>query len=184
MKNNEEIVKIMDFILNKATPEELFIIEKAMERRKDDIKSGRHLLNLSQSAQKTSELIQGQFGSFSEIQAMAKNFITQMIRQTLPDIPEEHLNILLKEWLPSQEKVKTNNSSATGLPKDITLSMVVQFIDYSFGRMNPEEKVQLRPDWNKQYWAHFSPELRQLLALLLTGKITEKQFWLEYKKLQ
>lgn len=185
MLNREELLKITEYILNRASLEDLVVFEKAIARRKEDIKSGRYYLDLKSSAQQTSALIQQQMGSLADIQKMAKNFIEQMVRQVLPDIPEDHLKTLLKEWLPQSQTTPEQQygGRASRLPPEVIYSMVTQFIDYSKGRMKPEEKQQLRPDWNKQYWEHFSPELQQLLANFLSGNLTEKQFWIEYKKI-
>ncbi len=61
-------------------------------------------------------------------------------------------------------------------------SMLVQFIDYSLGRMDEDEKENLASDWQMRYWNTFSSGLKKLLSNLLKGKISEGSFWEEYKK--
>ncbi len=60
------------------------------------------------------------------------------------------------------------------LPPDAILTMVMQFLSYSTESMSVSQQMRLNeeiPDWQRRYWAQFSPRIRELLTLFLRGEI-------------
>ncbi len=175
MNRKKELVMILDFILNKSQPEELDVIQDSISRRRNDMNSQIMHLNVPGMAGNISNSIKDQFSSFNNVHTMIRGFVKDIIVKSIPNIPKEHLEILLNEWVSNPEKIKKGNEA--NLPRKAVRSMIVQFIDYSLGRMTPDEKKQLQSGWSKKYWNIFSISTRKIISDLLTGKIAEKQFW-------
>jgi hypothetical protein len=180
MDRKKDLIIVLDYILNKSRPEELDVIMESVMRRKQDL--SRNLVNLDVSgmAGNISEAIKEKFSSFDNIHEMIKGFVKDIIIKSIPDIPPEHVEILLNEWVSNPEKIKQGNEDK--LPKKAVRDMIVQFVDYSLGRMKTEEKNQLEAGWSKKYWNIFSISTRKMISDLLTGKISEKKFWKEINK--
>jgi hypothetical protein len=70
----------------------------------------------------------------------------------------------------------------SGLPKDLLVTMIEQFIAYSEGRMSVREQAKLHreiPNWQEVYWKRFSPGIRDSLSLYLKGTIDHEDLWLD-----
>jgi hypothetical protein len=76
----------------------------------------------------------------------------------------------------------------SGLPKDLLVTMIEQFIAYSEGRMSVREQAKLHreiPNWQEVYWKRFSPGIRDSLSLYLKGTIDHEDLWLDvYSRLE
>ena len=184
--------QVLDYLLNRSTTEELEVIQKAIQKRLGDLRKGIAGVNIHTEVKKISESIQHQFIDYGELNEMIQKFIRDIVRQRQPEISEEQLSLLLEKIIPSaNSKVgEGKNSSLSGslpptenLPQELIDSMVVQFIDYSLGRMSADEKKDLAPDWTRRYWNSFPTEIRQLLSDLIRLKMTEREFWKKYKKI-
>jgi hypothetical protein len=190
MTDKEKMLQILDFILNRSTYGDLEVIQEAIRRRTRDIRAGIAGIDVREIARHTAESIQKQIGSADEVTHMIRRFVRELITQQQPDISEEQLESLLDRCLPAPEGndiESTGNDEKSGsieerFPPDMIQSMLVQFIDYSLGRMDEDEKKNLAPDWQMRYWNTFSSGLKKLLSNLLKGKISEGSFWEEYKK--
>ena len=155
MTNREEMFKVLDYILNRSNPEELEVIRKAIERRMKDLRRGIAGVNIREEIQKTASSIQNQFGNFSELNEMIRKFVRDIIKQQEPDMTEDQLSSLLEEIAPDRSRQRERgevSSRRTGLPQEVIDSMVIQFVDYSLGRMSPADKAELATDWNRRYW--------------------------------
>ncbi len=172
MSLDRDLYKAVDYILNRADARDLEVIKAALERRAQD--AGRRLSpgNLRGMAREIAGAVSGQLDSIGDVKEMTLRYVREMVRRTLPSIPEEHLNLLLEEWVPGRSRAAEAN-----LPPDVVRSMVVQFVDYSLGRMSASDRAELRDDWSKRYWSVFSERTRSLIRELLMGGITERQFW-------
>lgn len=175
MDRKKDLIIVLDFILNKSRPEELDVIEESVLKRKQDLSRNLVNLNISGMASNISKTIKEQFSSFDNIHEMIRGFVKDIIIKSIPDIPPEHVEILLNEWVSDPEKIKKGNEE--NLPEKVVKSMIVQFINYSLGRMEPEEKRELEEGWSKKYWNIFSISTRKLISDFLTGKISENTFW-------
>ncbi len=204
MTGKKEMLQILDFILNRSTYGDLEVIQEAIRRRTRDIKTGIAGIDVRGIARETAGSIQKQIGSADEVTHMIRRFVRELITQQQPDLTEEQLESLLDKCLPAAEgndrKPAGNEIESTGndkdpagndkelgsieerFPPDLIQSMLVQFIDFSLGRMDEDQKKDLAPDWQMRYWEAFSPSLKRLLSDLLKGRISEGRFWEEYKK--
>ena len=195
--DDAELYDIVDYILNRAGDAELEVIIKAVQRRTKDQGKGPMGLNPERMAKTVAHNINEQMGgSIDQVRGMVRDFVTDIIRKEAPDISEEHLEALLKEWVPgamggrggsveagspgTAGKEGEKEKSYSGEKKEILLAMIKQFITYSTGAMSVTEKEKLRreiPDWQQKYWQKFPERVRRLINLFLKGKIGLESCW-------
>jgi hypothetical protein len=173
MPFDKELYRAVDYILNRASPKDLDVLKAALERRQRDSRSRLSAGNIRGMAHDLAGAVSEQLESIGDIKEMTKKYIRDMVRRTLPEIPEEQLELMLEEWVPDRR----GQVSEENLPRDVARSMVVQFVDYSVGRMTAAHKAELQKDWSRRYWSVFSERTRGLIRELLMGAISEKQFW-------
>ena len=173
MSFDRELYRTVDFILNRASTRDLEVLKAALERRQRDSHSRLSAGNIRGMAHDLAGSVSQQLESIGDVKEMTRQYIRNMVRKTLPNLPEEQLDLMLEEWVPSREDAATE----ANLPVDLVRSMVVQFVDYSLGRMSAADKAELKGDWSKRYWAVFSERTQGLVRELLMGVIGEKDFW-------
>lgn len=132
--------------------------------------------------------------SLEQVHENIRGYVRELIKQEAPDIPEEHLQELVDTWTPDpQGKIhgkaagKTGDGgpaagggSTGGLPPDLLLTMVRQFLSYSRGSMSIREQQRLReeiPDWQESYWKRFPPRVKKLISNVVKGNISQESFW-------
>jgi len=191
MPDKEEMYRVLDYLLNRSTTEELEVIEEAIKRRKEDLRRGIAGVNLRDRAHRTADVIHKMFGEQGEIRSMIRRFIREIVEQNQPDISPDDLEKILEDALPETSPEEPGGAGAgqgdmplgtDQLPREAIESMIVQFVDFSLGRMATTDREDLPPDWSKRYWNAFSPQVRQLVSDLLNGRMTEQEFWREIKK--
>ncbi|MCB1305321.1 MAG: hypothetical protein KDK37_13630 [Leptospiraceae bacterium] len=187
MDPREELVHVIEFILHRADAEALEAIKLALER-----KTGQALGRFTGPMGGTGMSVPG--GNVMDVQGIAKKYANQlnesididipgmskrlirnMIKTHEPQIPEEHLDQLVEHFVPDPNKPK-----GPQVPKDVLLTMVRQFVDYSVGRMKDRELKELKaasPDWVERYWNIFPEPVRKTISDLIRGNIGEKEFW-------
>ena len=188
MDGREELIYVVDFILNRADPEALEAVRMALERRGAG-QSARftgpmggtgmtsdhgNVMDIHGIAKKYAEELQSSIDL--DIPGMSKRLVRNMIKTHEPTIPEEHLDALVEHFVPDPNKP----APGSNLPKDVLLTMVRQFVDYSVGRMKDRELKELKsasPDWVEKYWNAFSDHVRKLVSDLIRGNMGEKEFW-------
>ncbi len=176
MNKKNEFEFVLDFILNKATPEELVGIEMALEKRKKNQPLSLKDINFEKMAKDMASQISGSFNI--DVKTMARRIVTQLILEKEPNISEEHLEKLLDYYVP-QEKPNT-------IPKELILVMVQHFIDYSLGKMPKSQIEELKksaPNWYEKYWNAFPLQVRVAIADFLKGKIDSYEFWNQIDKI-
>ena len=176
----EELYRILDFILNHSDRDEIKVLQEAIRRRLVDLSQGTARLNITGLARSAGRAVEKQLISGDKIQDISRDFIRKLILQQKPEIPEEHIDLILDEYLPSPEKEEEGKEGQ--FPHDVVKSMIVQFVDYSLGRMSPAEKKELVPDWSRKYWKVFNGQTRRLISDLLEERISEKIFWERIEK--
>ena len=175
-----DLHRVIEYILNRATEKELEVIKSALDKRTEDshymISGG----NIREMAQKTNQALGERFDSMGQIKSMTDGFLRELVHQAIPDIPEEHLELLLGEWIPDQTEGPTEEQ----LPRDAVETMVTQFVAYSTGQLPPAQVQELRSqdDWSRRYWAVFSTQTRQLIRDLLYDVIDEDEFWQRFRQ--
>ncbi len=181
--NEEQLYEIADFILNKATTAEIEVLIAAIKKRLTGTK-GPLGLDPAKMARSVSDSINDNIDStLHQVHEHIQGYMRKLIKQEVPDIPEEHLRELIDTWAPDPHGKNSSgdrNESAAGLPPDVLLTMAKQFLSYSLGAMSLREQQRLReeiPDWYEVYWQRFPPGVKKLLSLIIKGEIDEQQFW-------
>ena len=189
----DRLYEAIEFILNEATENELEVIRAALKRRVEgsDVR-GAMGINPERLAREAASNIREQMGfSIENIRKVAANFAAEVIRKNAPELSQEQIDELLKAWVggePDQARTPTEPGPTNRgapiekgkIPAEALLAMVAQFVAYSTDAMSINEQVKLReqiPDWQRTYWNHFPPRIRQLTSLLLNGELDIESFW-------
>lgn len=175
-KDEAELIKIVDYILNRAGDREMEVIISAIKKKDND---RRHrLFDPAQNARKMAESVSQQVGTTHEnVKHMMRGFISEIIKKNAPEIPEADLEALLNTYMPGEKK-KTPKADGA-LSGEILISMVDQFLAYSTGGMTGTEEAALSaqiPGWPEKYWKAFSPELQELITRFLKGDMEHRDF--------
>lgn len=181
MPDERRLVQAIDFILNHADDDELAVIVAALKRRSEAYAQGSPKSMADSMARNISDQVSY---SVDGIRDMVRGFVSDMIRKEAPDIPDEHVDALLKEWVPKPGERKAERQPE--LPKDVLLTMIRQFLEYSSESMSPTERVKLEeeiPGWQETYWARFPEAVRRLLADYLEGRIDAERCWTDIHRL-
>jgi hypothetical protein len=124
-------------------------------------------------ARDLSDSLANDLDTMGQIKDMTRGFVRDLVHRQIPHIPEEHLDLLLDEWIPERTEGPTEDS----LPPDVLQAMIVQFVDFSLGRMSSEFIAELQEGWQRRYWSVFSERTRTLIRELLLGSLPEEDFW-------
>ncbi len=174
-----KLYEVVDAILKLANDRDLQVIRQAMERRTRALHGGPMGVNPGKMAQDMAEKINSQMGYSQEmIRDMVRGFAEEIIRKNAPELSEDQIRELLKEWVPHPKKTGSPRHSI--LPPDALLAMIGQFIAYSTGQMSPSEQQSLRndiPNWHERYWNTFPDGIKKLLAKFLKGELDGELFW-------
>lgn len=173
----KNLFSVIDFILNRATEKELIAIKAAIDRRtKGKLATGKSLSDMVSAT--TSQMSDRMKIPMDQIRNSVVDMVARLIKQNAPEITDEQLNALLNEWVPETKKKSTKKRS--GLPPDVLLTMIKQFIAFSVGQMPKAEEANLRremPDWPEKYWNAFTEGIQVSISSFLKARIDEKEFW-------
>jgi len=176
--SEEKLHAVIDFILNQADEREIEAISASIRRRQEDLKLPGPQ-NIGKMAQNMASNINRQVeSSVGQVRNIVKGAVADIIRKEAPELSEEQVDQLLKAWIP--EEGEQQNSPDRGLPGDVLLTMIKQFIKYSTGSMSVAEQNSLAQeitDWPKKYWEKFPGEIQELLSKFLKGQLDSDAFW-------
>ncbi|MDH5655718.1 MAG: hypothetical protein OEZ34_07415 [Spirochaetia bacterium] len=181
---NRDLEKALEFILNRATEADLNAVKQALRRRGDSGLDSVENLDFQKMARDTLEGYSERFGVGADVNETTRRIVTNLILEKVPEISVDELELLLDEWIGSPNQKKRGKEDK--LPPDAVYSMVIQFVDYSLGRMSKEELFELKknlPDWTARYWDIFSQDTKLLIKNFLDGKMDLNQFRLQLLKL-
>ncbi|MDR0313552.1 MAG: hypothetical protein LBI14_08135 [Treponema sp.] len=182
---SQELVRTLDFILNRCNEGEIEAVAAAVVRRRRDIAMFGSMpvapdpgaLARELSAQLNIE------GSIEGLKNSVRDFAIRIIRQEAPDLTDEQVDSLTRAWIPeakgSAGKSRVNDADSQAIPRDLLASMIDQFVTYSLGVMEEEEDQALRREmgpWPDKYWKSFPQVIRLLIADYIKGEIPEKDF--------
>ena len=182
---NQELVRTVDFILNRCNERDIEAVAAAVVRRRRDIAMGVSM-PIAPNAQQFAKELSSQLNmgdSIEGLKSSVREYAIRIIRQQVPELPEEQIEALTRNWIPENKdgSVKSRGSAQTenGIPMDLLASMVDQFVSFSMGRMEPEEDKALRADigpWPDKYWNSFPQVVRLLITDFLKGEMDETDF--------
>ena len=188
-----DLMEVLDFILNRCSLKEMDAIDAAVKRRKHDLGSG--VINPEAFAKNLSKTVSNSINtSIAGLQESLKDFAWDLVQKENPNLSEDELNYIVDSMIPDILATKKQSSAAdviksgkslvvdgkvNGVPVDVMLDMVLQFISFSNGTLPPEQERALcnaLGDWSRSYWQSFPEALQSLIRSYLKNEISSDVF--------
>jgi hypothetical protein len=190
-----ELVRVMDYILNRCDEGAIEAVAAAVVRRRRDLALFGGAAKLP-DPRKLALNLSSQINAASSMEGLkdsVRKMALRIIRQEAPELSDAQAEDLTRAWVPAAGKtgrgsegtgsgpVKGAAGGHTGgkLPRDLLESMISQFITYSLGRMSRVEDQNLRAEmgaWPERYWKAFPQVIRSIISDFLKGEMTEGDF--------
>lgn len=172
---NPELIKVLDFILNRCDDESIEVVAAAVVRRRRDLAAfgSMNVPDPKQFAESLSSQI-NIGASIEGMQQTVRDMAARIIRKEAPELGEEQIQELLGSWIPGA----AGNGKST-IPREALMNMVNQFVSYSEGSMGAEEDRVLREemgDWPKRYWNAFPKVICLIIKDYLDGVISGDEY--------
>jgi hypothetical protein len=173
-----ELVRVMDYILNRCDEKAIEAVAAAVVRRRRDLAlfgGARNLPDPQKLARDLSARINSD-GEMGGLKETVRSMAARIIRREAPELGDEQIAELLGEWIPGGG---TREDAGGALPRDLLAAMVEQFIAFSLGRMDEKADRALRAEmgsWPDRYWKAFPPVIRLIITGFLKGEMTEGEF--------
>lgn len=196
--DNEELLRALDYILNRAHMREIDALEAAVERRRKFLtgRTGVISLDPQRAAREMTDAVQDSLLRGMEgMKNTFRNFAFDLLDKEAPDLPEAEKKKLVDSWIPRSSPAGGKRPSAArlsggcaglaengkigGIPCDAFEEMVRQFVAYSTGKMPPRDEAELRDtigDWPSAYWRAFPPQIQKAVKALLSGEWSPEEF--------
>ena len=179
---NQELVRTMDYILNRCNERDIEAVAAAVIRRRRDIAMFGSM-PVAPDPRGMAEQINSQFNMDGGIESMknsVRDYAIRIIKQQVPELTDAQVEELTRSWIP-EKGARQAKSGAGGqsIPQDLLGSMIDQFVSFSLGRMEEEEDRALRKEmgpWPDKYWKSFPQVIRLLITDFLKGEIEEIDF--------
>jgi hypothetical protein len=180
---NPELVRVMDYILNRCDEKNIEVIAAAVVRRRRDLALFGGMNNLP-NPQKLAQELSGQIGieaSIDGLRESVRDMAARIIKREAPELSDEQAAELIRAWIP-EDKDPGNSlprEGEKGLPPDLLESMIEQFVAYSTGRMSSGEDKTLRAEmgsWPERYWKAFPQVVQLIIRDFLKENINEDEF--------
>ncbi|MCL1815282.1 MAG: hypothetical protein FWG27_05630 [Treponema sp.] len=173
---NSELVRIMDYILNRCDEKSIDAVAAAVVRRRRELSMfGSNLPDPKKLARELS----GQINTGASIEGMRetiRNMAARIIRQEAPELTDAQIADLTAAWIPERGHSAGNGPD---LPPDMLLEMIDQFVSFSTGGMNDADEKKIRNEmgaWPQRYWKAFPEVIKLIIKDYLNGEINEKAF--------
>jgi len=174
-----ELLQALDYILNKSDEASIEAITEAVVRRKRDLTVFNSIGNIPDPQKMTKEITEqinaGIGGSLEGMKKSVQDMIKNILKEHAPELSDKQREELCNAWLPD----RAGKKGGIGLPPDVLLSMIEQFVSFSNGEMKESVDKKLRDEmgaWTKRYWNSFPPVVQQIITDYLKDKITEKDY--------
>ena len=170
-----ELVRVLDYILNRCDEAAIDAVAAAVIRRKKDLAlfGATGVPDPNAWAKKVAE--QASVGAgLSSVRETVRGMAATMLRREAPELTDDQIDELLASWVPDAPE-----AGGPALPPDVAASMVDQFVAYSTGTMRDEDDAALRADlgaWPERYWKAFPAVIRSVVTEYLEGHTTERDF--------
>ena len=176
-----DLVKTLDYILNRSDESSIEVLAEAIVRRRRDLtiyQATGSLPDPERMAKKITEQIDlGVGGGIETMRNSIREMMIRIIREHAPELTGTQVDELCQSWLPQPTEGEKN--SKTALPRDMLISMIEQFVSFSSGTMTKSTDENLRKEigaWPERYWNSFPPVIRSIITDYLKDKISEKEF--------
>jgi len=184
---SQELVRALDYILNRSNERDIEAIAAAVIRRRRDIAMFGSM-PVAPDPQRLAEKISSQLnieGNIEGLKKSVRDYAIRIIKQQAPDLTDKQVEELTGSWIPDVKrsaggkKRAGRSSSQESIPGDLLASMIDQFVSFSLGRMEEEDDHALRKDigpWPDKYWKAFPQVIRLLITDFLKGEMDESDF--------
>jgi hypothetical protein len=185
MNPDEPLYSVIEFILNRASSEELEVIAEAVRRRREP---GKGLGSISPRgmAENVAAKVKEQLGGMLDVRSISRQIVTDLIRQKEPNISDRDLEVLLDNWLPGSATPRTATAQQAEpqeaevgerMAPDVLITMISQYVAARQGTLSREEREKLPKNWQTRYWDAFSDPIRGKIREHLSGRLPEVEFW-------
>ncbi|MDR2663713.1 MAG: hypothetical protein LBC31_12025 [Treponema sp.] len=170
--SNPELVRVMDYILNRCDEQAIDAVAAAVVRRRRELAMFGGAANLP-DAKKTARDLSGRINAGASIEGMretVRDMAVRIIRREAPELTDEQIAELTDAWIPR---------GGRELPAELLLEMVDQFVGFSTGSMSAAEDKKLRDEmgaWPERYWKAFPGAVKMIVKDYLNGEINEKAY--------
>ena len=173
--SNPELVKTLDFILNRCDEASIEVIAAAVVRRRRDLSSfgSMHIPNAKQFAEAVSSQI-NIGASIEGMQQTIRDMAVRIIQQEAPELTDDQIIQLTDIWIPGASK-----DQSSSIPPALLMNMISQFVAYSQGTMSDSEEKSLRDEigeWPARYWNAFPKVICLIIREYLNGEISEDEY--------
>ena len=192
---NQELVRTLDYILNRCNERDIEAVAAAVVRRRRDIAMFGSM-PVAPDARGMAAELSSQLnieGSMESLKNSVREYAIRIIKQEAPNLSDKQVDELTRGWIPESKKSpggkKRSGAGAdtyanaavneSGYPRDLMASMIDQFVSFSLGRMEEEEDRALRAEmgpWPDKYWKSFPQVICLLITDFLKGEMDEKDF--------
>jgi hypothetical protein len=179
---DQELVRTLDFILNRCNERDIEAIAAAVVRRRKDIAMFGSM-PIAPDAHRLAKELSSQLnieGNIESLKKSVKDYAIRIIRQQAPELTDRQIEELTGAWIPEKPKAgKKPPGKSNSPPKDLLASMIDQFVSFSLGRMEEEEDAALRKEmgpWPDRYWKAFPQVIRLLIKDFIKGEMDEADF--------
>jgi len=173
---SQELVRTLDYILNRCDERSIEAISAAVVRRRKDIAMFGGMPSIP-NARDMAEKLNSQLniqGSIDSLTESVRDYAIRIIKQQAPELSDKQIKELTNSWIP-----QSGGKKETQMPDNVLSSMVDQFVSFSLGRMEDDEDKALRKEmgpWPDKYWKAFPQVIRLLIADFLKGEMAESDF--------
>ena len=183
----QELVRTLDYILNRCDGKAIEAVAAAVIRRRRDI-AFYGSMPVAPDPQSLAKELTSQLnieGNIESLKKSVRDYAIRIIRQEAPELTDKQIEELTGAWIPEAGGSGMNGLSAGSMPDDsklpqnLLVSMIDQFVSFSIGEMEEEEDKALRNEmgpWPDKYWKSFPQVIRLLIKDYLKGEIQEDDF--------
>jgi hypothetical protein len=174
-----ELVRVMDYILNRCNERDIEAVAAAVVKRRRELVMFGGAQNMPDPRRLAQELSSRMDigASMEGVRKSIQEMAARIIKQEAPELTDAQVAELTRAWVPGT--ARESEAADNDLSRDLLESMIDQFIAFSTGRMDPDEDKNLRDAmgaWPDRYWKAFPPVVRLIITDFLKGETTEGEF--------
>lgn len=203
---DSELVRVLDFILNRCTIREIDAVEAAVKRRRSDLSAATGLSSLDPgrlAAEMNSTIQRSLESSMSGMRSAIREYAAGVIRSEAPELTDNQLDELLDAWVPEMVPQSAGRRGAaehrfaaepqpagggtpqsagtvSGAQRDAVLMMAVQFTDGCLGTLSAAAETALIKEfggeWAALFWKQFPSDVRRLIKKRSKNEIDDASF--------
>jgi hypothetical protein len=173
-----ELVRVMDYILNRCDEKGIDAIAAAVVRRRRELAMFGGSANLPDPKRMAREL-SDQINVSANIDGLReeiRKMAVRIIRQEAPELNDDQIAQLTSAWIPGPGSAANN---AAHIPEDMLLEMTDQFVRFSTGTMSEAEDKKMRAEmgqWTTRFWKAFPEVVKLIIKDYLDGEINEGEY--------